>query len=811
MKSLNSSLMKFFFPLALIMSGCWHNSNNIGDSNSDVHTGNFVTPSQGNVATAIQNISHKTQTQSGITNEDGNFSYKKGEFITFNIGDMKFPTVETTGEVNPFVLGGVIDATHQKVNNIARLLYSLDADFDLSNGIQIPNEASSVATEIDFDVSGVSFERDANVINLVANSGSINTELVSASSAEVHLSYKPPNAVPKTFIDIGRGESISSADWMSKINGFKNISQVTMPGTHDSAAYKSSSAAKAYVSPFVLAQSFSISDQLIGGVRLLDIRLAWNSDNSLSLHHGDFYLDQNFGGVIDTTIAFLNAHPTETVIFMINQESTSQGPTLFGNAIMNYINQNGRSNYFRYASEYTNWWPGLNDIRGKIIMLSRFGGNGLPPQFWHVGWPDNTKGYTTNPGNHTLFVQDYYNPSDMESKRTQIDAGIKWAYTDVDPLKFFINFTSYTHMVLGVSVTSLKTLAENIQPGIVNEIKGFVHSGKRGAILMDHALINDFTKHIIEMNMFSPIVWTQKKEITSGIGWKTAGSGITMGDIDNDGGQNLVSFYIDDGNSNNFAYYRVSSNIKLDGTSDSWGPSIGVPVGLGNLTQGAGITMGDIDNDGGQNLVIFYIEDPAGENKGYYRVSSNINSNGTADSWSDPINISGWFGTSTAGAGITMGDIGNNGKQNLIISFIDDPVGQNTAYYRVSSDIKSDGTVDSWTGAMSIQNIGWYSQGAGITVGDIDNDGTKNLIFSYIDAPVGQNTAHYIVSSTIKSDGTVDSWKGENIPGNTGENNEGAGITMGDIGNDGKEDLVFGFVDNPYEDNSIYYQTGFNK
>jgi hypothetical protein len=72
------------------------------------------------------------------------------------------------------------------------------------------------------------------------------------------------------------------ANWMGKIDGSKKISELSIPGTHDSGAQWGGNSAE--------TQSWDIKQQLEGGIRYFDIRLKANPDdeNSLAVYHGDF-------------------------------------------------------------------------------------------------------------------------------------------------------------------------------------------------------------------------------------------------------------------------------------------------------------------------------------------------------------------------------------------------------------------------------------------------------------------------------------------------------------------------------------------
>lgn len=136
---------------------------------------------------AVEGISYRTDAESGITNAAGEYSYADGESVTFSIGTLDFPTVVARPVVTPVEMSSSENIFSNVSVNIARLLQSLDEDGDLDNGIQIPEQAASSAIPVDFNVEPDVFSVNTDVINLVANSGSMNTQLVEVSDAEDHL------------------------------------------------------------------------------------------------------------------------------------------------------------------------------------------------------------------------------------------------------------------------------------------------------------------------------------------------------------------------------------------------------------------------------------------------------------------------------------------------------------------------------------------------------------------------------------------------------------------------------------------------
>ena len=94
-----------------------------------------------------------------------------------------------------------------------------------------------------------------------------------------------------------------------------------------------------------------------------------------------------------------------------------------------------------------------------------------------------------------------------------------------------------------------------------------------------------------------------------------------------------------------------------------WTTPVLIPGWFGNENQGGGITVARL-NGTSNDLIVFHIDNPGGENHGYYRVGRNIDRLGVVrDGWVDPILIPGWFGSENSGGGVSAMDVnGNSGR-----------------------------------------------------------------------------------------------------------------------------------------------------
>ncbi len=151
-----------------------------GDSSPVVSNGVLID-------SAVEGVAYQTDTQSGVTDANGQFSYVAGETISFSIGDLAFPVIAAGPQITPQDFAAASADPQAMTANIARLLQSLDTNADPADGITISSIASENATAIDLDQSVAAFEADSAVLSLVANSGSTNTSLISEDAALAHL------------------------------------------------------------------------------------------------------------------------------------------------------------------------------------------------------------------------------------------------------------------------------------------------------------------------------------------------------------------------------------------------------------------------------------------------------------------------------------------------------------------------------------------------------------------------------------------------------------------------------------------------
>lgn len=156
--------------------GCGSSSSGSGPSS----TGNFLDG-------PVQGLRYEGDTFVGTTGADGRYQYREGDMVCFFLGLMELGCVEATGVVTPIDLFSDALSTDDEVQNVVRLLLSLDADQDLDNGIDV-SAVPANAADPGFDLEQVvgDFESDTDVLAYVALYGP-RVDLVDASTAASHF------------------------------------------------------------------------------------------------------------------------------------------------------------------------------------------------------------------------------------------------------------------------------------------------------------------------------------------------------------------------------------------------------------------------------------------------------------------------------------------------------------------------------------------------------------------------------------------------------------------------------------------------
>lgn len=196
--------------------------------------------------------------------------------------------------------------------------------------------------------------------------------------------------------------------WMSTVADAHLLSELSIPGTHESAALY-----EPLQSGTAKCQELTLAEQLSAGVRYFDIRCR-DLNDAFAIFHGPIDEQQTFDDVLATMTAF--AHPSETVMMSIKQESTPEGTT-----------RSFEDTFRAYVAKAPDLWylgaavPALGQVRGKIVLVRRFAAATTPLGLDASGWADNTT-FTLATPDATLRVQDQYAVTSDDTKWMEITA-----------------------------------------------------------------------------------------------------------------------------------------------------------------------------------------------------------------------------------------------------------------------------------------------------------------------------------------------------------------------------------------------------
>ena len=215
---------------------------------------------------------------------------------------------------------------------------------------------------------------------------------------------------------------LEKTNWMSKLNNNFRMSDLSLPGTHDTMAF--------YGGDAVQCQSVNLLEQLNSGIRVLDIRCRHIAD-IFAIHHGVVFQNAYFGDVLDTVQEFLETNPSETIFMRIQKEHNEEKVTRSFEDTFKIAYWEPRSNLFWNPNKSTNKTnPKLSETRGKIVVLQKFDAKGT----YGVRWPDNFE------------IQDEYHLNtnwDLYDKWTKVKDHLTNANnSDPSNRKTFINFLS---------------------------------------------------------------------------------------------------------------------------------------------------------------------------------------------------------------------------------------------------------------------------------------------------------------------------------------------------------------------------------
>lgn len=156
------------------------------------------------------------------------------------------------------------------------------------------------------------------------------------------------------------GELVTANNWMSKLPDGMRLSDVCIPGAHDSGT------ANVSMNHAAQCQQFDYTDMLNAGLRYFDLRIGPDTcivhNSTTCYYRGEI---MNLGDVENMIDQFLNENPGETVILQVKIDRG--GYEAQGDAMLEFQKwvKSGRV----WCGDHV---PTLGECRGKVVIISRF-------------------------------------------------------------------------------------------------------------------------------------------------------------------------------------------------------------------------------------------------------------------------------------------------------------------------------------------------------------------------------------------------------------------------------------------------------
>ncbi|XP_016137475.1 1-phosphatidylinositol phosphodiesterase-like [Sinocyclocheilus grahami] len=141
--------------------------------------------------------------------------------------------------------------------------------------------------------------------------------------------------------------------WMETLDDQKLISDITLPGTHESLALHGGFIAE--------CQAWSLEDQLKAGIRFFDFRVV-PLGKKLLIMHGPVYQSATLKNALKTIKTFLSKYKSETVLVRVK-------PVLFLKNKVPLLVENMAKNDPDCWTEET--IPNIGQVRGKIVFVQK--------------------------------------------------------------------------------------------------------------------------------------------------------------------------------------------------------------------------------------------------------------------------------------------------------------------------------------------------------------------------------------------------------------------------------------------------------
>lgn len=228
---------------------------------------------------------------------------------------------------------------------------------------------------------------------------------------------------------------IQQVNWMENLSDTLPITEIAIPGTHDTMTGKCEHI-------YYKTQTLSLEEQLEIGVRYLDIRLT----RDLVAAHREWISDINGQHIFDSIKYFLGKYPGEFIIMRIqNANENKDDFPEFKKAIHSLIGLNLDALLLPIKNNNQEFiWPTVKEARGKIIILEcspeEFDVPTIGLKRWAYNWHNNGH----------IRLQDNWDGPEISEKMTDIQdlATYPDQSIGIESKKLYLNHISATNGTL---------------------------------------------------------------------------------------------------------------------------------------------------------------------------------------------------------------------------------------------------------------------------------------------------------------------------------------------------------------------------
>lgn len=336
---------------------------------------------------------------------------------------------------------------------------------------------------------------------------------------------------PNPVLATQNANGIDYANWLSYMPGDMPISRINMPASHDSGCYEPMNGDTAsgvlggfaeifkfFAEGMSKTQDYNITIQLLRGVRVFDIRGAYEDSNpedlmvnhKLPMYRGkDKWEVLRFKHVFKEIDDFLENHKDETVVMVLDSEGIplfdvfNLGPEKADELITRFceygIRRWSKFKYFPYGSKV----PTLDEVRGKCVVLSGVGDDSI------TAYENN---YDVSVEQKMKYIQNYFDNHNKKDPGIRSNIGAQYK-TDYFKEENYRNHLKDTDRPEGEPMVKLvnfsankpsrpwpKDVADAVKP-VYGKNGNFKSEIRYGWIGNDFIGTNDPTDGVIESNI----------------------------------------------------------------------------------------------------------------------------------------------------------------------------------------------------------------------------------------------------------------------------------------------------------------------